>query len=258
MKKQQFWIFLISVFITFSSAGCTGNKSGDKQAPAAPVADIKKPLSIGNETSLLLNDLAENGDYVNSQVYPSLIKASAVYESLGKNVLVIDLRSARLFSEGHIEGAVNKNFEDLPAYFETGIRPFEYDRIILVSDDGQLSSYTTSLLRLMGYGNVFSMRWGMSAWNNKYAQDGWLKGVSGKYEDMLETKVNEKSAPSAMPELNTGMQTGSEIGTSRFHKIFEEGAGNVLITADEVFSNPQDYYIINLDRRDKYAGCCKI
>ena len=104
----------------------------------------------------------------------------------------------------------------------------------------------------MGYGNVYSMRWGMSAWNNKYAQEGWLKGVSGKYEANLENKVNERPSSSGMPELKTGMTTGTEIGAARFRKLFEEGTGNILITADEVFSNPQKYFIINLDRKDKY------
>ena len=47
----------------------------------------------------------------------------------------------------------------------TDIKPFEFDRIVLVSNDGQHASYTTSLLRLMGYGNVYALRWGMSGWN---------------------------------------------------------------------------------------------
>lgn len=209
-------------------------------------------MAIGNETSLLLKDLEENGDYVNSQVFPSLIKASIVNENLNKNLLVVDLRSSKQFLEGHIKGAVNKKFEELPAYFETGIKPFEYDKIIIVCEDGQVSSYTTSLLRLMGYRNVYSMRWGMSAWNKKYAQDGWMKGVSGKYEASLENKVNERPSSKAMPELNTGKTTGEEIGAARFRKLFEESTGNILITADEVFNNPQKYFIINLERKDKY------
>ena len=44
----------------------------------------------------------------------------------------------------------------------------------------------------MGYGNVYAMRWGMSAWNTDYAKEGWLKGVSGKYEANLEKTVNER------------------------------------------------------------------
>lgn len=257
MKKYYYRLLFLSLVVIVTVGGCSGNKTGNKtentQQTSAPVPEVKKPLVIGDETSLLLKDLADNGDYVKSKEYPSLIKASVVNENLGdKNQLVIDLRSSKLFSEGHIKGAVNKKFEELPSYFETGIKPFEYDKIILVSDDGQLSSYTTSLLRLMGYGNVYSMRWGMSAWNKKYADQGWLKDVSDKYEGDLETKVNERPDATGMPELNTGMKTGAEIGSARFKKLFEEGTGSILLTADEVFSNPQKYYIINFERKDKY------
>ena len=168
---------------------------------------------------MLLKDLKENGNYVNSKEYPSLIKASIVNESLGKNILIVDLRSPKDFSAGHIKGAVNKKFEDIPAYFETGIKPFSYDKIIMVSEDGQISSYTTCLLRLMGYGNVYSMRWGMSAWNNNFAKEGWLKGVSGKYESNLDTAVNERPSALSLPELKTGLATGQEIGAARFQRI---------------------------------------
>ena len=250
MNRKKYSIFFISLFvILISFTGCSGNKAEKKQEA---VKEVKNPIVIGNETSLLLKDLKENGDYVNSKAYPSLIKSSIVKESLDKNILVIDLRSPGQFSEGHIKGAVNKNFEELPVYFETGIKPFEYDKIIMVSEDGQVSSYTTSLLRLMGYGNVYSMRWGMSAWNQKYAQNGWLKGVSAKYESALENKVNERVVSTGMPELKTGLATGSDIGTARFKKLFEDGTTNILISADDVFSNPQKYYIINLERKDKY------
>jgi rhodanese-related sulfurtransferase len=247
--KETAAILLVSVF----AVACSGNKSENKKSSdAKPVQETKPPLVIDNETALLLKDLEENGDYVNSQVFPSLIKASIVHENLGKNMLVVDLRRPKQFASGHIKGAVNKRFEDLPKWFETGIKPFEFDRIIMVCDDGQLSSYTTCLLRLMGYGNVFAMRWGMSSWNKKFASEGWLKGVSGKYEANLETKVNERPAATGMPSLNTGMTSGADIGSARFKKIFEEGTSNIMITSDEVFANPQSYFVINLERKDKY------
>jgi rhodanese-related sulfurtransferase len=249
MYNKYYSVYLIILLVITGINGCSGKKEEKKQISAT---EVKQPVIIGNETSLLLKDLVENGDYVNSQVFPSLIKASIVKESLDKNILVIDLRSAGLFSGGHIKGAVNKKFEELPSYFETGIKPFEYDKIVLVCEDGQVSSYTTSLLRLMGYGNVYSMRWGMSAWNNKYANDAWLKGVSGKYETSLESKVNERPPAAAMPELKTGMTNADDIVSSRFRELFEEGTDSVLITADEVFSDPEKYYIINLERKDKY------
>jgi rhodanese-related sulfurtransferase len=250
MKKHYYLLFIIALLYVFLVSGCKGKKPEIKQE-TVPMAN-KPAVAIGNETSLLLKDLKDNGDYVNSKAYPSLIKASIVNESLGKNILIVDLRSAKQYSEGHIKSAVSKKFEELPAYFETGIKPFEYDKIIIVSEDGQIACYATSLLRLKGYGNVYAMRWGMSAWNNKFAQEGWLNGVSGKFETKLENTVNERPSALTMPELKTGLSTGSEIGAARFRKLFEEGTGNVLITADEVFGNPQKYYIINLERKDKY------
>ena len=256
MKRHYFSILVFLILCLFSFSGCKGKKpeikSENKQEAVQTVNTVSKPVIISTETSLLLKDLKENGDYVDSKVYPSIIKASIVNESLGKNILILDLRSPKEFAEGHIKGAVNKSFGDVPSYFETGIKPFEYDKIVLVSDDGQVSSYATCLLRLMGYGNVYSMRWGMSAWNNKYAQEGWLKGVSGKFESNLETTTNERPSSVTMPELKTGLTTGQEIGAARFKELFKEGTGNVLITADEVFSDPKKYYIINLDRKDKY------
>jgi len=250
MRKPPIIDIAVLLLFTLLITGC----SGDKQVKSV-VADATAALEsvpVDNETLLLLKDLTENGDYVNSREFPSLIKASVVNESLGSNIKIIDLRTPLLYSQGHIKGAISKRFEDLPAYFETGIKPFELEKIILVCDDGQISCYATSLLRLMGYGNVYAMRWGMSSWNRKYAGAGWLKGLSGKYEPNLEQATHEKPVAKGMPELKTGLTTGAEISVARFKIIFAEGTGIVLITADDVFANLQQYFIINYERKDKY------
>ncbi len=244
-------VVLILAVLGFTLS-CSGKKEG--KPLEKPVAVAAAPVEVGNETSLLLKDLEANGDYVNSQEFPSLIKASLVYDNLDKNMLVIDLRPVANFKKGHISKAVNKRFEDLPAYFESGIKPFEYEKIILISEDGQEASYTACLLRLMGYGNVFAMRWGMSGWNLQMAEEGWLKFLSGKYEDKLDTTAHLMPPAKGMPELNTGKLTGEEIGSSRFAALFREGTGQVMIDADEVFANLEKYYIINYERKDKYEN----
>jgi rhodanese-related sulfurtransferase len=231
--------------------GCSGKKE-KPEVNSAPETSQAAPVMIGTETSLLLKDLEENGDYVNSKEFPSLIKASLVFENLGKNMLVVDIRPASSFAKGHIKSAVNKKFEDLPGYFESGIKAFSYDKIIIVSDDGQVASYTTCLLRLMGYGNVYALRWGMGGWNKEYAGESWLKGVSGKYEANLDTSVVNMPQAVAMPELNTGKTTGQEIGDARFKEVFSKGTGDVMISPDEVFAHPEQYYTINYERKDKY------
>ncbi len=252
MNKKLSYLAFLTVAVTLVLSSCSGNKQEKKKEvtteqntqPAAPV--------IGNETSLLLKDLAENGDYVNSQQYPSLIKASIVFNELGNKNLVIDLRSPEEFKAGHIKGAVNKKLQELPEYFEAGIKPFEYDKIVTVCQDGQLSCYTTALLRLMGYGNVFAMRWGMSGWNKSFADKAWLSGLSGKFESQLDTTTHLAPQATSMPDLGTGLTTGSEIGDIRFKKLFQEGSESILVSAEEVFVDPSKYFIINLERKDKY------
>jgi rhodanese-related sulfurtransferase len=249
MRTRIYLFTTLLLLLAVFAAGCTGRKSEKK--PEA-VKEAAPALVIGQETLLLLKDLEENGDYVNSQYFPSLIKASIVFEELDSNNLVIDLRSPESYARGHVKGAVSKSFSELQEYFETGIKPFEYDKIIMVCEDGQVSSYTTALLRMMGYGNVFAMRWGMGGWNKTYAEEGWLKGASGKYEDRLEITANETPAPVGMPELGTGLAGGKEIGEARFRKLFESGTGGIMITADEIFADPGNYFVINLERKDKY------
>jgi len=242
-------LILLLLIVIVAFAGCNGKKPETKQEK---VLEVKAPVVPGIETTLLLKYLQESGDYVNSKEFPSLIKSSIVNELPPDKNLIIDIRPFAVFSEGHIKGAVNKRFDELPIYFETGIKPFEFEKIIIVDDEGQLSSYTTSLLRLMGYGNVYAMRWGMSSWNENFAREGWLKGIAGNFEVDLENNVNEKPLQAGMPDLKTGLTGPDDIADARFKKIFSEGVDNILISADEVFSNPSHYFIINLERKDKY------
>jgi rhodanese-related sulfurtransferase len=160
------------------------------------------------------------------------------------------MRKPEVFAEGHIPGAVNVEIGGLTDYFASKIKPFEFDKIILACYSGQSSSYATLLLRIMGYGNVYSLRWGMSGWSPKM-DNKWLAGISSKYEDQLDTTTYEKDAPGDFPLLNTGKSTGAEIFDSRIVGLFNE-YHDATITSDSVFSHPEKYYIINYDRKDKY------
>lgn len=241
-------IAFLSVFF-----GCSNNETKDESAENEKL-EVKKEVELNAEAKLLMDYLNETGDYVNSRNFPSLIKASVVFEELDKNNLVIDIRKPEYFKKGHIKGAINVDFSAIPEYFESKIKPFEYDKIVIACYSGQYASYTTSLLRLMGYGNVYSLRWGMSGWNKNLAEENWSKAVSSKYEDKLETKVNEKQGTSEFPELGTGKTTGEEVLQARIKSLFEKDIKTVMVSADKVFENPSDYYIVNYDRKDKYEA----
>jgi rhodanese-related sulfurtransferase len=245
--NQIVWAVLLSVLVA-----CSGENK-PKQAETSASAELKSAtIELNDEAQKLLKYLEESGDYVNGRNFPSLIKASSVYEELSGNIKIIDLRSPDAFAKGHIKGAVNVDFTKIPDYFTNIIKPFEFDKIILVCKSGQNSSYTTSLLRLMGYGNVYAMRWGMSIWNKDFAADSWRDAVSDKYETQLETTENERADLSDFPLMNTGKTTGEEILAARFNSLFAAGYADAFITADPVFGQPQNFYTVNFERKDKY------
>ena len=251
LKKNIQLFYLVSLLLL---AACTGGNKNSSTQQTAPEPAIRtgQPVKINTEAKMLLDYLDEQGDYVNSRNFPSMIKASSVQDELDGNVKIIDLRDGETFKKGHIKNAANVTFNMLPEYFSDNITPSDYDKIILVCYAGQIASYATLLLRLMGYDNVYSMKWGMSSWNKDFAADWWLKKVSGKYENQLEQTVNDKTDMHDFPVMNTGQTTGEEIFKARIKNIFEARTGSIFIDAESLFKNSQNYYVINYDRRDKY------
>ncbi|WP_340111620.1 rhodanese-like domain-containing protein [Maribellus mangrovi] len=235
------------------SLSCSGGQKKTEQTSTS-VNETTPKVEINTEAKLLLKTLNEMGDYANSRDFPSLIKPSSVYEELDGNILILDLRSESAFDDGHIKGAVRVDFSDLPAYFTNDIKPFEYDKIVLACYAGQIASYAASLLRLAGYGNVYAMRWGMSGWNQHFAEDSWLANVSSDFQDQLETEDHDKAPLTDFPQLNTGLSSGDEILQQRIDSLFAAGYSDALIHADDVFEDPEHYYTINYDRRDKYES----
>ncbi len=243
---------IFAVVLVFFMVNCSGGGNKAKKAEPAPVSEPKSGIVINEESRKLLKYLEQSGDYVNGRNFPSLIKASAVYKELDGKIKIIDLRNPSVYAKGHIKGAVNIEFSKIPDYFVNVIKPFEFDKIVIVCNSGQYSSYTTSLLHLMGYGNVYALRWGMSSWNKVFANDAWLNAVSDKYEGILEITENDRGASSDFPQMNTGKATGEEILMARFNSLFAAGYSDAFISADQAFEQSKSYYTINFERKDKY------
>ncbi|MFV0592628.1 MAG: rhodanese-like domain-containing protein [Draconibacterium sp.] len=253
MIQQRPILKAILILLVFAVLACSGGKKSGAEA-STKVETKPAKVEINAGAKLLLSTLNEMGDYVNSRNFPSLIKASAVYDELDGNNLIVDVRGPNTFASGHIKGAVNVDFTDIPDYFSNQIKPSEYDKIIVVCYSGQISSYTTSLLRLEGYNNVYSMRWGMSGWNRDFARDAWLSNISSDYQDKVETNDNPEAPAGDFPKLNEDGNNGKQLLQNRLKTLFAEGYSDALITADEVFENQANLYIINYERKDKYES----
>ena len=247
MKYLKYTAGILFLAIILFSCKQSGKPQNDVAAPVVIT-------SFDGAAGLLLDQLRKQGDYVNSRQFPSMIKAETVFQELGGTNHIIDLRSEEFFSKGHIEGAVNVQMDALLNHFENEIVPFKHDKIILVCYAGHRSAYSTQLLRLLGYGNVYSMRWGMSSWNIEFARDYWLDRTSSEYQDKLVKDDTPKPVSSVQPIILSSATTGEEILRERVAELLAIGREKIFINAAEAFENGQEYFIINFERRDKYES----
>lgn len=238
MKKLS--VYLVTILISsivFLSSFTSQNEN------------ISNPPS---EFETLLNYIETNSNFINSDIQ-LIIPASEVKKNI-KNVKyhIIDIRSESWFEYGHLKNANNVKSAELLNYFENKITPSDYDKIVLICYSGQSAAYFTSLLRLAGYDNTYSMNWGMSSWRLDFAEKSWAKNTTNDYVDKLETKENAKLASSTLPVLNTGKTDAKEILRVRLEKAFATPYKEYITKSVDVFENPNNYYIVNYWNQDKY------
>jgi len=218
--------------------------------PSTSVNNLNPP----NEFETLLSFLEANRNFINTDAAPALIPADEVKKNFkNPKYHIIDIRSATWFEYGHIKNAANVQPADLLNHFENSIVPSEYDKIVLVCYSGQSAAYYTSLLRIAGYDNAFSMNWGMSSWRVDFAENSWLKNTSDDFNSKLETTSNEKAAKGAVPAISTGKSEGETILRARLEKAFATPYKESIVKSSAVFEQPADYYIIDYNGADRYA-----
>ena len=237
------------ILLIFFTGSC--KQAGEQKS----ISQVTSPVTtFDGAAGMLLEQLRMQGDYVNSRQFPSMIKAETVYEELGSNNYIIDLREEDSFEEGHVEGAVNIRMEGILDHFENEIVPFQYEKIILICNAGHRSAYTTHLLRLQGYGNVYSMRWGMSSWNIDFARDIWLSRISSDYQDKLVTEIIPKPQSYSQPVLFSSAASGEELLRERVAALLSAGTTGIYSNAEQAFNSNDEYFLINFERRDKYES----
>jgi rhodanese-related sulfurtransferase len=219
MKRLKYILFSFVGLILISS--CTRSYEPGEDIKIVEESTINVP-----EIEALLRFINNSGDYINSKESPSLVSADEVFDNLG-NYYIIDIRKRNEYVDGHINGAVNIRVPNIINHLDRKVAPSVYGKLVIVCHSGQTSAYVTSVLRLLGYSNVYSMKYGMSAWNKSL--DKWSKNVSSSYVGRLETKTNLVEGTHTYPTLKTGKHCGAEILEARartlltiFIQILEE------------------------------------
>ncbi len=234
MSNKRYFILVsfLPVFLYFA-VSCGDAGSSEK---------IKTAIS---ETELLTGFLEQNGDYINSAAVPSNIDAGTVYNGRQKNFLIIDIRDAEAYATGHIKGAVNIMPDSLISFFENVIEPNHFDTIVFVCDIGVRSAFVTSVFRLLGYGNTFSMKYGMCAWNSRYADMLWMKNLSSHLINTLEETENILLEKTYTPVVSTGETDPYSILRARAKAVLADTLKKYFIGINDIESHLSDYFIIH-------------
>lgn len=176
---------------------------------------------------------------------PSITSAEAVHADIltGAEIYIIDIRSATDFADGYIDGAVNVAAGSVLNYIQTEGLAMD-DKIVIVCYTGQTAGWVTSILRLYGYTNAFSMKWGMCSWHSDFAGK-WNSNISNGMATQFENDNVAKGAKGDLPTLNTGKTTGQEIFEARVADVLAEGFAEAKVSNSEVFANLNNYYIVN-------------
>ena len=198
------------------------------------------------ETEKLLQYLEENGNLLNSPYLPALINGDDLYHSLhARNIHVIDLRSADQFSAGHIEHSVNVRPAHILDHFEQVIDPASFDFIILVCNDAMTSAVVNSVLLMLGYDNVMSLRFGLSSWDREIAENHWLAALNSHLEDQLETRGSPKASRGPLPAIATGENTGYRILRARAGEVLSGRIQEWVVSPDQLNDQAGSYYLIS-------------
>jgi len=200
-----------------------------------------------NESEILVKFLeGSDGGFINNNA-PALIKASDVMINIttGKEQYVIDIRSEVDFNLGHIKDAVNVKIKDIVSHYEANNLSAK-ELVVITCYSGQGAGYATTLLRLLGYSNVKDLFWGMCSWNNATSSY-WTSNINNTRTFQFKTSNNPKAIASSLPILNTAHSNGKDILRARIEEMLNstDPLGDVKISNNEVYSNLDNYYIIN-------------
>lgn len=250
-------IVIILLPVSFLVGAWTGMKKTTKADDSAPTTEAV--TEEVNESELLINYLEANGDFINTPDIESAtsVLAEEVFAHLGnKKYHIIDLRAEADFYPAHIPGSIQVEANNLFYYMKS--IPVDYiDKIVLVCYAGQKASYNTGLLRLLGYDNVYFMKYGMSAWSKEIANENWVKNVSNSYAGKMIAPLESLPEKGEMPSLYTMKTTGREILETRIMDLMQEDYSYVKVKADELMASTSNFFIMLYEPKfvDKNIQC---
>ncbi len=200
------------------------------------------PTSNGDTAFEILTEyMAANSMDLSDITSNWIITASSLYGN-EDNYYIMDIRSQGDYDTlGHIDGAVHSSLGNIVTDAAScGGKP-----IVVVCYTGQGAGHAVTALRLSGYPDAKSLKFGMSSWNERF--DKWTSntGDIGIGHANWEPPPGGITSPTTFdyPEISSSSTDGATILEERVNAMLTGGFQGVAASA--VLDSPTDYFINN-------------
>ncbi len=170
-----------------------------------------------------------------------IVPASAVTGNEA-NYFIVDIRSAEKYAEGHIPGSVNSAYGDILTTVET-LNTSDLP-VLIACYSGQSAAHAVVALRLSGYTDTKTLKWGMSGWAAEF--DVWSDATSSHAVDhanwSMELVPPALLSDMADPVIDTDLTDGAAILAERVDAILGGFKG---IASTEVIAAPENFQVNN-------------
>lgn len=163
-----------------------------------------------------------------------------------EDLYIVDWRSAADYNAKHIVGAVNMSIMDIVSNWDM----FPTDKTIInVCYTGQTASHATALMNLAGLearNLLFGMCSVVADDEEIPGTEKWVNAKKDTYLNSLEQDENTTSETYDFPTIDTGLESASAIMKKRFETYLDNlGSWAIFGNYDDLFANPDDYFIVN-------------
>jgi rhodanese-related sulfurtransferase len=204
--------------------------------------------TVGYEPSEAFAAMAEaGGTYANSVECPGVLSATALNDNL-TDYTVVDIRSQADYDAGHIPGAYHSSLATILDDVDGVNIPTDLP-IVIACYSGQTAGHAKIALELMGYGDVYSLSFGMCSWNSTL--DGsWENNIGDNLPVAETTNNNGDLTTHAYPAL-----AGETAGTVVANRVAAMVAGGLKAKSyDDIKDNLEEYFIVNYFGVADYEG----
>jgi len=243
MKKLSFYLIVLFLLPTFIFTSC---KDDEKVEPASVIL-----ANYLQENHMDLGDIIKYHGTTDIKFVTGAPATDADVAGWAANFHIMDIRAAADYTAGHISGAINVAFGDiLTEAANAGSK-----RVLVVCYSGQTACYATALLRLSGYPDAQALKWGMSGWNNDFANP-WNSKIGSNTADGHANWTTAAAPANVKFDAPTLSESGdgATILASRVAAVVAAGFSPATASGADVLGNPSNYFINNYFSETDYAG----